>query len=239
MSVAGRTAERVGACTTLVTGANRGIGLEVCRQLLEQGLRVVLTAREVQAAEAAARQLAGGQGEVVALALDVAQPVQVQACAEVLRRDAIQIDVLINNAGVFPQGGALDAPTADFVDALAVNALGALWCARAWMPAMNVRGDGRVINVSSGYGSFARGLQGPAAYGISKAALNAVTLQLAHEAAAEVRVVAVDPGWVRTRMGGDAAPDAVEDAAADIVWCATAADVPHGVLLRRRQLVDW
>ncbi|WP_211242799.1 SDR family NAD(P)-dependent oxidoreductase [Sinimarinibacterium sp. CAU 1509] len=237
--MAGRSSDRVGVCTALVTGANRGIGLEVCRQLLANGLRVVLTAREAEAAYSAARRLSDAEGDVLGMVLDVSKPGQVQACADALHMNGIQIDVLINNAGVFPQGGTLDAKASDFVDALAINALGALWCARAWMPAMNARGEGRVINISSGYGSFARGLQGPAPYGVSKAALNAVTLQLAHDAVAGVRVVAIDPGWVRTRMGGDAAPDAVEDAAADIVWAATAAEVPSGVLLRGRQVVDW
>ncbi len=225
--------------TALVTGANRGIGREVCRQLLQLGLRVVLTAREAGAARHAARQLSLADGDVLAMALDVSQPAQVQACAEALNIDGVQIDILINNAGVFPQGGALDAEASVFVEALEINALGALWCARAWMPAMNARGHGRVINISSGYGAFSRGLHGPAPYGVSKVALNAISLQLAHEAVEGVRVLAIDPGWVRTRMGGATAPDAVEGAAADIVWAATAEDVPNGVLLRRRQAVDW
>lgn len=225
--------------TALVTGGNRGIGLEVARQLAGLGMAVYLGVRDAGAGDAAVDTLAAGM-RVRSIALDVAVQASVAACATALSANKVCIDVLINNAGIYPDGEILDAPSEAFVDALNVNALGALWCARAFMPQMLVNGYGRIVCMTSGYGSFASGLGGPAAYAISKAALNAVTLKLAQAASGDVKVNAVDPGWVRTRMGGSAAPRSVEDAAADVAWAATLpADGPNGCLLHRRQVAGW
>lgn len=226
--------------TALVTGGNRGIGKEVARLLARGGFKVLLAARDGAAAAAAAAELAGEGLHVDPLTLDVAAQDSVAACASALAAQGVQVDVLVNNAGIYPEGDALDAPARSFVEALAINALGPLWCARAWMPAMLARGYGRIVNLSSGYGCFSAGLAGPAAYSLSKAALNAVTLKLAALARGDVKVNAVDPGWVRTRIGGPGAPRPVEDAAADVVWAATLpADGPNGALLRQRRAADW
>jgi len=109
------------------------------------------------------------------------------------------------------------------------------------VPAMIGNGYGRVVNVSSGWGSISRGLEGPAAYSISKAALNALTLVLAREAPADiVKGNAADPGWVRTRMGGDDAPGTPDDAAQTIVWLATLPrDGPTGGFFHRLQPTAW
>jgi NAD(P)-dependent dehydrogenase (short-subunit alcohol dehydrogenase family) len=105
---------------------------------------------------------------------------------------------------------------------------------------MIARGYGRIVNLSSGYGSFAEGLEGPAAYSLSKAALNALTVRLAREARGDVKVNAACPGWVRTRMGGDTAPRAVEEGANTIVWLATLpADGPSGGFFRDRRAISW
>ncbi|MEQ1440490.1 SDR family NAD(P)-dependent oxidoreductase [Fontimonas sp. SYSU GA230001] len=226
--------------TALVTGGNRGIGLETARQLARAGFQVFLSARDGAAAAATAAGLAATGLPVHPLALDVSREGAVQACAAQLSAQGVQVDVLINNAGIFPEGDALDAAAHRFVEAIEVNALGPLWCARAWLPGMLARGHGRIVNLSSGYGCFSAGLGGPAAYSIAKAALNAVTLKLAQLARGDVKINAVDPGWVRTRMGGPGAPRPVEDAAADVVWAAMLpADGPNGVLLRQRRIVDW
>lgn len=226
--------------TALVTGANRGIGLEVARQLAQAGHPVVLTARDGAAAAAAAAALRAEGLAVDAETLDVARQDSVAACASALSARGARVDILINNAGIYPAGDVLSAPAERFTEALAINALGALWCARAWLPAMLARSYGRVVNMTSGYGCFSTGLDGPAAYSLSKAALNAVTVQLAQVARDDVKVNAVDPGWVRTRMGGSGAPRAVADAAADVVWAATLpGDGPNGRLLRRRRVADW
>lgn len=226
--------------TALVTGGNRGIGLEVARQLAGLGMAVYLGVRDAGAGAAAADTLAAEGLRVRSIALDVAVRASVATCAAALSARKVCVDVLVNNAGIYPDGAILEGPPEAFVEALNVNALGALWCARAFMPQMLANGYGRIVCMTSGYGSFASGLGGPAAYAISKAALNAVTLRLAQAASGDVKINAVDPGWVRTRMGGSAAPRSVEDAAADVVWAATLpVDGPHGCLLRHRRVAAW
>ena len=226
--------------TALVTGANRGIGFEACRQLARGGVRVILTGRSGPAVADAARTLREGGLDVVGEVLDVASEASVRECAGRLERRGEQVDVLVNNAGVYPEGDLLTAPSETITSAMATNFFGAVWAARAWMPGMKRRGYGRVVNVTSGYGSFAEGLGGPAAYAVSKAALNALTVRLAQEASGDVKVNAACPGWVRTRMGGSGAPTTVEQGADTIVWLATLpADGPSGGLFRRRQRSAW
>ena len=226
--------------TALVTGANRGIGLEVCRQLASQGLRVLLTGRSAPAVPDAVKSLASSgldlQGEV----LDVASQESVLACAARLDARGEHVDVLVNNAGIYPDGDLLSIASEVLTETMAINFYGALWASRAWMPAMIRRGHGRIVNVTSGYGSFSEGLGGPPAYAVSKAALNALTVRLAAEARGNVKVNAACPGWVRTRMGGSTAPRSVEEGADTIVWLATLpADGPSGALFRSRQQVGW
>ena len=226
--------------TALVTGANRGIGLEVCRQLGRRGIEVVLTGRDADRVAAAAGELRSDGLQVAGEILDVASEASVAACAARLEQDGRRIDVLVNNAGVYPEGDLLTSATRTMTEAMAVNFFGALWTARAWVPGMNRRGYGRVVNVTSGYGSFAEGLEGPAAYAISKAALNALTVRLAQEARGDVKVNAVCPGWVQTRMGGRGAPTSVEEGADSVVWLATlGSDGPSGGMFRERKAVPW
>jgi NAD(P)-dependent dehydrogenase (short-subunit alcohol dehydrogenase family) len=226
--------------TALVTGANRGIGFEVCRQLARRGMQVILTGRDAGSVTAAAEQLRDERFEAVGEVLDVASEASVVDCAARLEQHGRRIDVLVNNAGVYPDGELLTSPTGTITEAMAVNFYGALFTARAWMPGMNRRGYGRIVNVTSGYGSFAEGLEGPAAYAISKAALNALTVRLAEEARGDVKVNAACPGWVRTRMGGGGAPKSVEQGADTIVWLATLpADGPSGGLFRNRRPAPW
>ena len=229
--------------TALVTGGNRGIGLAVCRLLARRGLQVVLASRDGAAGEKAAAALGAAAGVVRAEALDVASDASVEALAGLLRAERIRIDVLVNNAGIYPSAALLDAGGDEVLnEALEVNFLGAVRTCRAFVPAMVRAGYGRVVNVSSGYGSFGEGLEGPAPYSISKAALNALTVTLAQEVARapDVKVNAVCPGWVRTRMGGRGAPVSPEDAAESIVRLATlAADGPSGRFFRGEREIPW
>lgn len=226
--------------TALVTGGNRGIGLEVCRELGRHGSTVILTGRDAHGVAAAVRELRDAGLDVVGEVLDVSSEASVLACAARLEQHGRRVDVLVNNAGVYPHGELLTSPAETLNEAMAVNFFGAVWTARAWMPGMNRRGYGRVVNVTSGYGSFAEGLAGPAAYALSKAALNALTVRLAQEARGDVKVNAACPGWVRTRMGGSGAPRTVEQGADTIVWLATLPhDGPSGGLFRNRRPVQW
>ena len=226
--------------TALVTGANRGIGLETCRALADLGLRVVLTARDAELGEKAAASLQSGSRDIVFERLDVADEESLADCAARLHRAGRHIDVLVNNAAIYPQEKLLSAPAAQWEAAVQTNFLGALRACRTFLPAMIESGYGRVVNVSSGYGQFAQGLSGPPLYSLTKAALNAMTLVLSHEVGAGVKINCVSPGWVRTRMGGAGASKSIEEGADSVVWLATLpSDGPNGGFFRDRQPIAW
>ena len=227
--------------TALVTGGNRGIGKEVCRQLAQRDVHVVLASRSLPDGEEAARELRDrGHEAITVITLDVSSQASVTACATELSNRGIGIDVLVNNAAVCPDGGVLDIEDETIEVALRTNLAGPFWLARAFVPAMVRAGHGRVVNVSSGWGSFAGQLGGPVGYSATKAALNALTVKLAQEVSGDVKVNAVCPGWVRTRMGGAGATRSVEKGAETIVWLATlSADGPNGGFFRDKQSIPW
>jgi len=228
------------ARTALVTGGNRGIGLEACRELARTGHAVVLTARSKTSGRRAAQALAKDGLDVRFEALDVADEESVAACAKRLAAARVHVDVLINNAGVYPDGSLPDLATETMMAALRTNFLGAFWCCRTFMPAMIKARWGRVVNVSSHFGSFDEGLPGAPAYSISKAALNALTVKLAEAAPASVKVNSMTPGWVKTRMGGAGADVTVEEACDTLVWLATLPDNgPTGGFFRNRKATKW
>jgi NAD(P)-dependent dehydrogenase (short-subunit alcohol dehydrogenase family) len=226
--------------TALVTGANRGIGLETAKRLAQTNLRVVLSARIGKDAEREAKKLAADGLDVIPAELDVASEDGAEALARSLSKSCVHVDVLVNNAGVYPQRGVLDAPIESFREALDVNFWGALRTICAFAPAMVRAGYGRIVNVSSGSGSFGEDLEGPAPYCVSKVAMNALTVKLAQELRGDVKVNAVCPGWVRTRMGGSGADIAVEESVDTILWLATLpASGPSGGFFRDRETIPW
>lgn len=227
------------ARVALVTGGNRGIGFESCRQLGAAGLTVVLTARLAADAQEAAARLRDEGLDVLAEQLDVTDAPGVRDCAGRLSAAGIEVDVLINNAGVYPRQPILDVDEALVMQVFQVNLFGPLRACWAFVPAMVRRGYGRVVNVSSTLGAFSHGI-GPGAYGISKAALNALTCELAAEVRGDVKVNAADPGWVATRMGGPAARRSPEQGAATVLWLATLpADGPTGGFFRDGRQISW
>lgn len=144
-------------------------------------------------------------------------------------------DILINNAGVLFNELMLDSPE-HFAESMAVMVAGPYMLVNACAPAMKAAGYGRIVNVSSGWGSFAEGLGGPSAYGVAKAALNALTLALSRELPAPVKINATCPGWVRTRMGGGATLSP-EEGADTAIWLATLPDDgPTGGFFRQRKM---
>lgn len=237
-----------GAATAVVTGANRGLGLETARQLANLGLRVVLTARALESAEAAAEILRGEQLDVVPHQLDVTSE---ESCTglHVLG----QIDVLVNNAAVLPESdenplsaglltrSALDVPADLLRAAFETNTLGAYRLIQTVAPGMRERGFGRIVNVSSGLGQLEDMQGGYPAYRVSKAGLNALTRIFAAELRdAGVLVNAVCPGWVKTDMGGPEALLTPEQGVETIVWAATLPDNgPTGRFLRNKQAIPW
>ena len=224
--------------TALVTGANRGIGLAIASRLAGRNdLEVLAAARSREDAEAAAEAIGSGTAGVE---LDLADPEAAEAAARGIEERFGPVDILVNNAGVLVHGDGCQAGTPDLSRSLAVNAVGPFALIRVFAPGMKARGWGRIVNVSSVWGSFAEGLTGPTSYSVSKAALNALTLCLAPALAPEVKINAACPGWVRTRMGGDAAARSPEEGADTPAWLATLPDDgPTGGFFRDRRLIDW
>jgi NAD(P)-dependent dehydrogenase (short-subunit alcohol dehydrogenase family) len=227
----------------VVTGANRGLGFETCRQLLRLDYHVVMTGRDLDQTRKAAARLGVPDDRTLALRMDVREP----ASIEQAYRDATvrmgTVDVVVNNAAVLEHESSdvLDISGEEFRRTFDTNVFGVVDVCRIFVPEMARRKYGRVVNVSSGAGQLARlGTYAPA-YSASKAALNALTLILAATyRGTGVLVNAVDPGWVRTDMGGKSAPRSVEQGANTIVWLATLGDDgPTGGFFRDRKQIEW
>jgi NAD(P)-dependent dehydrogenase (short-subunit alcohol dehydrogenase family) len=227
----------------LVTGANRGLGLETARQLLERGLRVIMAGRDEAALEEAQRSLGAAAQNAVALRMDVTDPASIQAAERAMSERFGGVDVLVNNAAVLlaENREVLSIPPDDYRRTFAANLFGAIAVCRAFVPGMAKRGYGRVVNVSSGAGQLSTMSTYAPAYSMSKAALNAFTRLLAATYQGRgVLANAADPGWVRTDMGGPSAPRSVAEGADTMVWLATLPDDgPTGGFFRDRKPIPW
>lgn len=208
----------------LVTGANRGIGFEVCRQLASQGFFVLLAARDSEKAKTAAGKI-GSVGMVEPLPMDVADPDSIERADQVIANRFGRLDVLINNAGInydtweTAENADIDGTVQETIR---TNLLGAWRVCQAFLPLLRKSRAARIVNVSSESGSLTQMGAGPPAYQVTKAALNALTRTLAGELRrARILVNSVCPGWVATEMGGPNAPRSVSEGAAGIVWAAT------------------
>jgi NAD(P)-dependent dehydrogenase (short-subunit alcohol dehydrogenase family) len=229
----------------VVTGGNRGIGLEIARQLARQpGIRVVLTAREEAKARAAAKKLRDEGLEVDSHPLDVTSEMSVKTFAGWLESACKRCDILVNNAGVMldPRGSrVLDSELVTWRDTLETNLIGPLLLSQALVPLMKRNDYGRIVNVSSGQGQLSDMGVGTPAYRVSKTALNALTRTLAAELKGSgILVNSMCPGWVRTDMGGAGAPRTVEQGADTAVWLAKLPDDgPSGGFFRDRRPIPW
>jgi NAD(P)-dependent dehydrogenase (short-subunit alcohol dehydrogenase family) len=228
--------------TALITGANKGIGYEVARQLAAKGFHAFVGARNEKAGRKAAEEIAKPSGKATFLEIDVADSNSVTTAAREFSKIEDHLDVLVNNAGIIVDGDNAILEISDdlFRKTLETNTLGALRVTRAFGPLLRKSKAPRVINVSSGGGQLTGGADGWApAYCISKTALNGVTVQLA-AGLPKFAVNSVCPGWVRTEMGGENASRSVEEGVDTIVWLAS--EAPHdltGKFLRDRKEIPW
>jgi NAD(P)-dependent dehydrogenase (short-subunit alcohol dehydrogenase family) len=228
--------------TVLITGANKGIGHEVARQLAAKGFHVLVGARDLKAGRRAAEEIAKKCGKATFLEIDVADNDSVTNAAREFSNVEDHLDVLVNNAGIIVDGDNAILEISDDMlrKTLETNTLGALRVTRAFTPLLRKSKTPRVINVSSGGGQLTGGADGWApAYCISKTALNGVTVQLT-AALPKFAVNSVCPGWVRTEMGGQNASRSVEEGADTIVWLASEASQKlTGKFLRDRKEIPW
>ncbi len=224
----------------LVSGGNRGIGLEVCRQLAERGLRVVMGSRDDEQGRAAAAGLPDG---VVVHQLDVSDPESVEGLARSVEAEFGRLDVLVNNAAISNDDGqsGVDADLDRVKEALEANLFGAWRLCELAIPMMRRNGYGRIVNVSTGLASLEDMGGGSPGYRVSKTALNVLTRILASELRGSgILVNAVNPGWVQTDMGGSSATRTVEEGAEALVWAATLPNNgPNGGFFRDREPVAW
>lgn len=227
----------------LVTGGNRGIGLEITRQLAKLGIRVLLGARDPAKGIAAASELSAAKLAVEARELDVADDESIQECMNLIRRDLGRLDILVNNAGIMVEETD-DAPEDELRivrDTMQTNVYGPLLLSRLAIPIMKSRRYGRIVNLSSGMGSLTEMGAGYIAYRMSKAGINVVTRVLAAEAEGMgILVNSADPGWIQTDMGGRGANRTVYKGAETPVWLATVPEGgPTGGFFRDRKAIPW
>ena len=224
----------------LVSGGNRGIGLEVCRQLAGRGLTVIMGSRDEEQGRSAAAGLPDG---VVVRQLDVADSGSVEKLSRSVEEEFGRLDVLVNNAAISNDEGqrGADADLDRVKEALEANLFGAWRLCELAVPLMRRNNYGRIVNVSTGLAALDDMGGGYPGYRVSKTALHALTRILASELRGSgILVNAVNPGWVQTEMGGSGATRPVEEGAEALVWAATLPNNgPTGGFFRDRIPVSW
>ncbi len=232
----------------IVTGGNRGLGFETCRQLAMRDVQVILTCRSAEKGEEATQRLKEAGHAATFHPLDVSDPTSIQILFEYVESKFGWLNILVNNAGIYLDkreasedheliGSSYETVATTFQ----TNTLGAYHMSQLALPLMRRAGYGRIVNVSSGMGQLSEMGKGSAAYRISKTALNAVTKIFAEESqGTNVLVNSVCPGWVRTDMGGPGAQRTVEQGAETIVWAATLPDGgANGGFYRDKKQIAW
>jgi len=227
----------------LVTGANRGIGFETCRQLAKRGAEVILTARDEAKGQAAAEQLAAEGLPVTYHQLDVTDLDGINRLRDFVETKYGRLDILVNNAAVYlDERHSLLALDYDILEVtMATNTYGPLLLTQAFVPLMRRHDYGRIVNLSSGIGELSELGSSWPAYRLSKIMLNIQTRIIAGELeGSNILINAMCPGWVRSDMGGPNATKSIEDGADTAVWLALLPDDgPQGGYFRDRQPLEW
>jgi len=234
----------------LVTGANRGIGLEICKQLAKKDYQVILTSRDEQKGLAACLQLQDEGLPIQFHQLDVSDPKSISEIGEFLDQECGRCDVLVNNAGVFPDSSdasannwpsVFNAPIETVRIAMETNVYGPMLLCQAVAPLMKKNNYGRIVNLSSGMGQLTFMGGNCPAYRISKTSINALTRMVSEETLEHnILVNSMCPGWVKTDMGGPGATRELSEGADTAIWLATLPDDgPRGKFFRDRKEFEW
>ena len=224
----------------LVTGANRGIGYAIAKGLLEADFQVIIGSRSLEKGKAAAEKL--NSPSVSAVEIDIAEDDSINKAFDELNGKINRLDVLINNAGIYPDNGfnILTIERDLLIKTMNINTFGAIKVTQVFLPLLAKANEARIINYSSGYGQLAGLSAGVPSYCLSKLAVNGATIMLADALGNKnITVNAVDPGWVSSDMGGENAPRTTEQGADTAVWLATVDSVKDsGKLWRDRSVVS-
>lgn len=225
----------------LVTGGNKGIGFTICQGLLNSGFEVILAARSLDKAKTAIERLSSSN--VYPVELDVSDDDSISQAAKHLSEKIDSLDVLINNAGIYPdQGVNILTVSRELLNrTMNTNVFSSIRVTQAFLPLLSKASAARVINVSSGYGELAGLSADVPSYCLSKLTLNGATIMLADALKSQgIAVYALDPGWVQTDMGGSTAPRTPEQGADTAIWLATENPANlSGKLFHDRQVVSY
>ena len=227
----------------VVTGGNRGIGFQVCRDIAKKGFKVLLTARNSEKGMESSGILQSEGLDVSFYELDVSSAESIDTFYNRVAEEFGRIDVLVNNAAIIPdaRSSGLSLEIQELQVSLETNVYGIILLSQKIITLMIKNNYGRIINMSSGMGQFADMGSGYLAYRISKTAVNTITKVLANETDSHnIQINSVDPGWVKTEMGGAGASLSVEEGADTIVWLSTQPDdSPTGMFYKKRKIIPW
>jgi NAD(P)-dependent dehydrogenase (short-subunit alcohol dehydrogenase family) len=225
----------------LVTGANRGIGKQIAKELAIGGLIVIVTARDSEKGKKIVTEFNLAGLDVQFHLLDVTSASSMNAVTNHLQKEFGKLDILINNAGIMgANADTMRTSIDDFRKTMETNFFGPLQLSRLLVPLLKKSNSGRIINISSGLGAMHSMGGGYSDYRVSKTALNSLTAIMGSELSnTSIKVNTVDPGWVRTDMGGAGATRSVEKGAETAVWLALTENIPTGKFFRDKKIIDW
>lgn len=233
--------QQINQKVALITGANKGIGLAAAKQIAAAGFHVLVGARNAARGEAAVAQLKESGASVEFLEIDVSDAASIERAGKAVEEKFGVLDVLVNNAAIALDDGrgVLEVPLEDFRATYETNVFGPLLTARAFWPLLQKSDSPRIINVSSGLATLADMTGMTPSYAASKTALNAITKKLAAEGEGKISVNSICPGWVKTDMGGEAAPRTTDQGASIITKLATQENPPSGKFVNEDGELPW